>query len=132
MEHKKPIVIDSAACEWQTRDAYQMTEQGRVRWKTLLSGERTASHSLTMGLLELPPREQLVRHRHQPVETYYILTGTGQVEVEGEIYPLSGGSAVFVPANAGHQLTNTGPTVMQVIYTFPIDAFAEVAYVYDK
>lgn len=128
--NSKPIVVNIAEYEWETQDDYPMTPHGVVRWKTLLGGERTASHSLTLGFAELSPGEKLVRHRHLQVETYYILEGSGQVEIEGAVYPLEAGAAVFIPGNAWHQLSNTGPDFLRLIYTFPVDKFSEVEYVY--
>ncbi|MEM7344289.1 MAG: cupin domain-containing protein [Chloroflexota bacterium] len=131
--NKKPIVVNSAECPWQTRESdYKMTEQGAVRWKTLLSSDQTDSHSITMGFVEFPPGEKLVRHRHPQVETYYILEGIGEIEIEGEIYSLTPGVAVFIPGNAVHELTNTGEEFLRLVYSFPVDRFSEVGYKYER
>lgn len=129
-EAPRPQSINAADLDWQSRAAYPETPAGQVRWKTLISAERTDSQDLVMGLLEMPPGQALVRHLHPPAETYFIISGKGQVDIQGQIHELSGGSAVFVPPKAVHELRNTGDTTLVVLYHFPVDQIAEVKYEY--
>ena len=46
-------------------------------------------------------------HRHPVEEAYYILSGSGYLEVEGETYPFEAGDAVFIEANVIHQAFNS-------------------------
>ena len=127
-----PLVTQAEDLTWQSRDEYPQAAEGRVRWKTLLDSGISASQDLVMGLLEMSPGEALVRHGHAPAESYFIISGEGQVEIEGLTYPLKQGSAAFVPPGARHQLQNTGSVLMRVLYHFPVDAFRDVIYEYDE
>ena len=131
MNHK-PLVINQADCVWQTRDAHKTENGPAVRWKTLISSDITASDSLTMGYSEIMPGAKFSRHRHAQPEVYYILEGSGSVEIEGQSYPVQPGTAVFLPGNALHTLINTGAGPLRLVYTFPVDSFADVEYILEQ
>ena len=44
------------------------------------------------------------RHYHRRLtEIYYVLSGDGQIEIDGELRALSSGDAVFIPSGAVHR-----------------------------
>lgn len=56
------------------------------------------------------------RHRHPKTEEiYYILSGTGRMEVDGETEPLHPGDAVLLPPGAAHQAWNTGDVPLVIL-----------------
>ncbi len=62
-------------------------------------------HSLAQ--ITLPPGTASVRHYHPTAEeSYYILSGTGRVELNGENQNIQPGDAVAIPANTVHQIFN--------------------------
>ncbi len=124
---KKPVVIREADCELQ---AWNDDVRGSVSWRTLISGDITATHGLTCGVAELAPggAQTASLHQHQPVEIYYILAGEGRLTVNGEEYDVSAGSTAFIPENAIHGLVNTGIAPLRLFYVFPVDAFSDVEY----
>ena len=85
-----------------------------------------------MGLAELPPGARFVRHWHEQPETYFILSGSGVVEVDGVIHEVGVETAVFVPGSAWHQVINTGEMPLRLIYTFPTNSFQEIEYHYES
>ena len=117
----KSTVIHQDDCEWVSRENYKETTHGRVRWKTLLSADQTATAEITMGLAELPPGEQLQLHSHAQAETYYILSGEGFVLLNGERQAVQAGSVVFIPGDVVHTIGAVGDQPLQMVYTFPVD-----------
>jgi quercetin dioxygenase-like cupin family protein len=103
---------------------------GSVRWRTLISGDRTPTESLTIGVAELGPgRSKDFRpHTHAQAEAYYILSGEGTVFVSGTEHPVRPGSAVFIPGGAEHGAINTGAQLLRLLYVFPSDSFADIQY----
>jgi mannose-6-phosphate isomerase-like protein (cupin superfamily) len=103
---------------------------GSLRWRTLVSGDRTPSDSLTVGVAELEPGESgpFTPHRHAQPEVYYILSGTGSVVVAGVVHPVRPGSTVFIPGDTEHGARNTGDELLRLLYVFPADAFSDVEY----
>ena len=109
-------------------EAWDDPVRGQIRFRTVFSGGLTPTHSLTMGLAELPVRGWLGRHRHGPVEVYYVEAGEGRVFLDGNEHDVSAGASVFIPSNAEHGITNTGNVPMRLLYTFAADSMAAVHY----
>ena len=123
-----PTVHHQNDVAWESRDEYKETPLGRVRWKTLLSADKTPSNKITMGMAELPPGEQLRIHSHPQAETYYILEGEGFVLLDGVRHSVSAGSVVFIPGDVVHTIGATGQHLLKMVYSFPVDSFSEVTY----
>ena len=103
---------------------------GPVRWRTLVSGDRSPTDSLTLGVAEIAPGEpgQSRRHRHAQAEVYYVLSGEGKVEIAGEASPARPGTTLFIPGGAEHRAFNTGSEPLRLLYVFPSDSFGDVEY----
>ena len=106
--------------------------RGSITWRTIFSSERTPTAGLTLGVAELAPDATVGNrpHRHAPAEVYYVIAGEGVVTIDGETKPVRAGSAVFVPGGAEHSLANTGTSTMCLLYTFAVDSFDDVTYVF--
>jgi len=123
-----PIVIQEAALSWETWPDATVAARSGIVWKDLIRADRTASQALSLGLGHLPAGQVLTRHWHAAPEVYYIVRGTGVVSIAADAYPVAPGTAVFLPANAPHELKNTGATPLEFIYVFPIDSPDELEY----
>ncbi|EYD72657.1 cupin domain-containing protein [Limimaricola hongkongensis] len=100
---------------------------GTVRWRTLVSADRTPSEALTLGLAEFAPFGTLSPHRHALAEFYLGLEGTGIVTIDQEPHPIGPGIAVFIPGEAEHGVV-AGPEGLRFAYGFATARFAEVEY----
>src|SRR3954451_10325711 len=118
-----PTIIQAAGIPWETWPDPAVAERSPVRWKDLIGRERGASQALSLGIAEIPPGATLAQHRHAAPEIYYVLSGAGNVDVEGIDYPVAAGAAVFIPGGALHAFRNTGATTIAFVYVFPVDAF---------
>ncbi len=78
---------------------------------TALDPERLSLHisEIAPGTRAHPP------HTHAGVESFYILEGSGQAEVEGTIVPLVANQAVVVDPARLHGLVNTGSVPMKYL-----------------
>jgi mannose-6-phosphate isomerase-like protein (cupin superfamily) len=112
------------------RDCAEERWGGIVSWRTLLSADRTATEALTVGTAEIQPGAPTsgARHRHAVPEVYYVITGTGLVHIDGIDHFVEPGTAVFIPGNAWHFVTNNGAEPLRFVYVFPVDGFDEVHY----
>jgi mannose-6-phosphate isomerase-like protein (cupin superfamily) len=127
----KPTVVREADCDWETWEDRDASAEGFVHWKTLISGDKTASRGITMGVAEIPPYESLVRHRHIQPEVYFIIEGTGIILIENEERRVSSRTAIYIPGDAVHSFTNTSASPLRFLYAFPADSFQDVKYVFD-
>lgn len=100
---------------------------GDVTWQTLISGDKTASNGLVLGVATFAAHGVLHLHRHAPPEFYFCLAGSGVVTLEGQDLPIAPGSAVFIPANAEHGVC-AGADGLKFAYGFGEDAFSEIEY----
>ncbi len=100
---------------------------GDVTWQTLISGDKTHSNGVVLGVANFPAHGVLHLHRHTPPEFYFGLTGSGTVMLDGQPVSIVPGSAIFIPANAEHGVT-AGPTGLTFAYGFGEDAFSEIEY----
>ena len=120
-------LVHEADCELEGWDE---PAPGLVTWRTLFSGERTPTQGLVQGVAEvratLETRPGL--HRHAHAETYYILSGRGVIDLDGEMRPLAPGDAVFIPSNAWHAAWSESEAPLRILYTFAADAFDDVVY----
>lgn len=125
----EPIVVHESDLPVERWDD---PSRGPVTWRTLFSGDRTATSGLTVGIADLPPggADPGPPHRHAPPEVYYLLSGEGTMEIDGVRSEVRAGSAVFIPGLAEHRLVNTGDTTLRLLYAFGVDSFADVTYLF--
>ena len=50
------------------------------------------------------------------------------MSLAGANHPVEAGSAVFVPGEVEHGITNTGSGLLRFFYIFDVDAFTDVRY----
>jgi mannose-6-phosphate isomerase-like protein (cupin superfamily) len=122
----KPVIIPESGYE----EGWDDDLHGRVQWRTLFSAERTPTETLTAGVAEIKPGNELKVHRHTLPELYYLLAGEGIVTIDGVEYPVSANTAVFIPGNAAHGLRNTSQTTLRFFYAFAVSSFSEVEYIF--
>ena len=128
----KPVVVDQAALQWEGWDDPAVAARSAVRWKVLISGDCGWSAGLVTGVAEIAPGGMLLRHHHEPEETYYVVSGRGQVEIAGVRTAVGPGTAVFIPPNASHALHCTGTEPLVFVFTFARERFSDVVYRFDE
>lgn len=94
-----------------------LPSQGYVTLK--FTPENTPYDSFTSGIQVLPPGCYVREHGHKRNhELIFIHEGEGEVEIEGQTYPVSKGSTVLFGRYARHIITNTGKTDMEMFWVF--------------
>ncbi len=126
----EPVVVYEDTRKWETWPQQDVAQRGAVRWKTLISAGRTPSQSLTLGVAVIAPGETPRAHRHEQVEAYLVLEGTGIVTIDGSPHPVRPGAAVFIASNAMHTVQSTGQTSLRLAYVLAADALEDVEYVF--
>ena len=75
----------------------------------MLVNESHGSKYFDFRVSSYQPRGYCEPHTHETAENiYYILKGTGIVELEGERHLVGPGKVVFVPPGVEHAIANTG------------------------
>lgn len=121
------------------RDSWDDPAKGVLGFRTLFSAGTTATRALTAGIADLSAggwlglhRHCLGLHRHAPAEIYYVVEGRGTVTLDGAGYPVSAGTAVYIPGGTEHGIRNTGPVPLRFFYAFAVDSFDEVMYRFSR
>lgn len=83
--------------------------------KHLITPWTVGSENLWVGLSEVDPCSSSNPHVHPNEEVFYVVSGYGEVVVDGQRSDVSAGSAVLVPSGAEHQLVNTSHEVLRVL-----------------
>ncbi|MCZ4353861.1 cupin domain-containing protein [Roseovarius aestuarii] len=66
-------------------------------------------HPFAMGTQTVAPGGYVREHSHvDNEEALYIIEGTGRAVVEGQDYPLTAGTSIFLPKNTRHMFINEG------------------------
>ena len=128
MNAARPVIIDQAAVDWEGWQGPTVAARSAVRWKLLIAGERTDSSGLVTGIAQLPPGTQLPLHQHEPEETYYVVSGRGELQIDDRVTVVGAGCGIYIPANAKHALRSTGPEPLLFVFSFARDRFDQIAY----
>jgi len=102
--------------------------EARIRVRTFVSGGRTATSGLSMGVFELPPGAELEPHLHHPQEIYYVTGGEAEVYHGAGWRPLRTGDVVYFPADTVHGARNRGEIACSIVWIFPADSYDEIEY----
>jgi uncharacterized cupin superfamily protein len=98
--------INEGDLEWTEVNREEM----RIRRKQL--GEAAGSDQLGCSLYELPAGQRSWPYHYHTAneEAIYVLTGTGQLRLDGEMNALQAGDYAAFPANVsgGHRVVNDG------------------------
>ena len=111
-------------------EAWTDPARALVSWRTLLSGDRTPTRGLTLGVAEVVEQvgADARLHRHAQDEAYYVLSGRGVLTIDGVDHPLTAGSTAFIPGRAWHAARGVGAEPLRLLYVFPTDSFTDVVY----
>ena len=90
----------------------------RMRW--LISEDGIPADHCSFCVIRVAPGEKVRPAHSHPhgEEVIYIVSGSGRVLVNGEVAPVSQGSAVLFPQGHIHMLHNTGDVEMKVACFF--------------
>ena len=81
---------------------------------TIRELHHTAAQSLAEATLE--PDQATERHYHRlSEEIYFVLKGSGDMEVDGEHRRIAVGDAVLIPPGAWHTLHNNGTSELRIL-----------------
>jgi putative monooxygenase len=86
--------------------------------RVILTGDRVGSAS-AMGFSSFAPGTSTAMLAHETEELAYVLTGRGELRLDGASVPYGAGSALYVPAGVWHAVVNTGDEPVTMVFTFP-------------
>lgn len=124
---ERAFLTSEAGVPWE-HDPPNEGDTAEIRWRTLVSADRTPTSGLSMGVFEVPPGAQLAPHHHAPQEVYYVVAGEAEVFVEGAWRPARQGDVAYFPGGSVHGARNRGAAVCRIVWVFPVDDYEGVRY----
>ncbi|KAH7024347.1 RmlC-like cupin domain-containing protein [Microdochium trichocladiopsis] len=109
-------------------DSFGDTKFGNVTWQTLLSKPTTSTESMSVGIAVCPSGGSLALHQHMQAEVYYVLDGSGEVEIDGERHRVTEGAMLWIPGDAVHGVFCGPDESLRWLYVFSEDCFSNVVY----
>ena len=92
---------------------------GRVTKNVVGGTSPIQAETFSMGMVVLDPNGgQVPWHNQDQEEVYLVLEGVGEMCLGEERATLSAGQAVAIPPRVFHQVTNTGPGPLRLIYCY--------------
>jgi mannose-6-phosphate isomerase-like protein (cupin superfamily) len=84
--------------------------------RELLASRNSVIRNQSLAEARLPPGASTTPHFHpRTEEIYYIVEGTGRMQIADEFRDVGPGDAVAIPPAARHQITNTGLVVLRFL-----------------
>jgi len=88
----------------------------------VLLGKEDGAENFCMRMFEMGKDGFTPRHKHNWEHEVFVHGGSGEVFIEDKWYPVSKGSAIFVPPNIEHQFRNTSDETLTFICMIPAGA----------
>jgi quercetin dioxygenase-like cupin family protein len=89
----------------------------------VLISEEDGAPVYKMRMIEIQAKGSSPHHHHPYEHENYVLEGEGEVEINGQCYPLKPGTVVLVPADALHQYRNTGASLLRFLCSIPLEKY---------
>lgn len=89
---------------------------GEVAFARIAKRESLDGECNFIDFTRVPPGATIGRHTHGPhdEEFYLVLSGTGQMTVDGDSFPVSAGELIRNSPGGTHELANTGAGELQL------------------
>ena len=84
--------------------------------RSILDNTNAPVANQSLAEASLPAAGSTQRHYHKLAEEiYFILDGSGRMEIDGEERTVGPSDAILIPPNAWHQITNTGESPLRFL-----------------
>ena len=121
------LSLQTQDMDWETFPDKEVS-YGDIRWKIFAGGPDCAATGITFGVCEVPRGAGVNPHHHAQPEYYYILSGTGTVQLGPETIPVKPGSVIHIPGDIVHGIQNIGESMLSLVWAFPTDHWDDVKY----
>ncbi len=113
--HNKPLRVR----ESEAASGELPVPGGRSMFRILLDEESVGAKQFALLVNEFDPGLTSTAHKHDEAEhAFYVISGTGVIDVEGEKISVAAGDAVFVPPGKMHQVSSTGDEMLKYVVLY--------------
>ncbi len=95
-------------------------ELPRGSWSRMLVTDKTAAGTrASLGFSVFTPGTATAPVRHETEEVAYVVSGRGELRLDGTVVPYGAGDALFIPPGVWHAVANTGNADVVMVFGFP-------------
>jgi quercetin dioxygenase-like cupin family protein len=98
-------------------DAIELPEGSWSRM--LVTRARVENNASSLGYSVFRPGAVVGPVKHETEEAAYVVSGSGELRLDGEAVPFRRGDAVHIPAGVWHAVANTGDADVVMVFGFP-------------
>jgi len=89
-------------------------------WSRMVLNDKSLSGNVSsLGYSVFTPGCVTAMVAHETEEVAYVLSGSGELRLEGANVPFAAGQGLFVPAGIWHAVANTGEENVVMVFGFP-------------
>ncbi len=89
-------------------------------WSRMVLNDKTVSgNASSLGYSVFTPGCVTAMVAHETEEVAYVLSGSGELRLDGGRVPFAAGQGLFVPAGIWHAVANTGSEDVIMVFGFP-------------
>ena len=87
--------------------------------RMLIASEHVDGNGASLGYSVFTPGTVLPAVKHEADEVAYVVSGSGELRLDGEAVAFSKDDAIFIPAGVWHAVANTGDADVVMVFGFP-------------
>jgi quercetin dioxygenase-like cupin family protein len=87
--------------------------------RMLITAGRVEGNASSLGYSVFTPGTVLTPVKHETEEVAYVVSGSGELRLEGSAVPFETGDALRIPAGVWHAVANTGDEDVVMVFGFP-------------
>ncbi len=87
--------------------------------RMLVTRGRVDGNASSLGCSVFTPGTVVGPVKHDTEEAAYVVSGSGELRLDGETVPFRQGDAVHIPAGVWHAVANTGDADVVMVFGFP-------------
>jgi quercetin dioxygenase-like cupin family protein len=87
--------------------------------RMLVTDARVGGNAASLGYSVFTPGTVLGFVKHEAEEVAYVVSGSGELRLDGEAVPFTTGDAMHIPAGVWHAVANTGDADVVMVFGFP-------------
>lgn len=87
--------------------------------RMLIASAHVDGNRASLGYSVFTPGTVLTAVKHETDEVAYVVSGSGELRLDGEAVAFSEDDAIFIPAGVWHAVANTGDADVVMVFGFP-------------
>ena len=100
-------------------DSAEPIELPQGSWsRMLVTGDRVGGNAASLGYSVFTPGTVLSPVKHETEEFAYVVSGAGELQLDGEPVKFERGDALHIPGGVWHAVANTGTEDVVMVFGF--------------